>query len=250
MAERAGLGRAATGQARTPPVARLAVRLGREPEESPFDWDSAAEHCRLAYLRGVFLARGSLSLAGGRTHLEFVVDVGEEPRLSAQLSEVGLPVSSRTRRGRGVLTAKSAELLTRFLRSIGAGSTLLEVEARAVTRTLQGELNRVINAEAANLDRAVAAAARQIAAIELLESEGRLSMERAALRRLARARLAAPEATLAELADAVGITRSSAQRGLTRFEHLAVDPGERPPGRKRPSPTRHSARDALVGAPR
>ena len=71
-----------------------------------------------------------------------------------------------------------------------------------------------------------------------------------ALRRLARARLAAPEATLAELADAVGMTRSSAQRGLTRFEHLTADRSERPPGRKRRSPTRHSARDALVGAPR
>ncbi len=66
-------------------VARLAIRLRRLAEgRSPagFTWPSAAEHCRTAWLRGRFLARGSLSLAGGRTHLEFVVDPVEAPELA------------------------------------------------------------------------------------------------------------------------------------------------------------------------
>src|SRR6478672_10627136 len=50
---------------------------------------------RGAWLRGRFLARGSLSLAGGRTHLEFVVPPDEAPVLAARLAEFGLPVSWR-----------------------------------------------------------------------------------------------------------------------------------------------------------
>ena len=77
-AEAVGLGTDAV--ARDGPAARLAVRLRRTTTDDPaigdFDWASAADHCRSAWLRGRFLARGSLSLAGGRTHLEFVVPAG------------------------------------------------------------------------------------------------------------------------------------------------------------------------------
>ena len=72
VAEAAGLGEDVVS--REPAVARLALRLRRAAVSDPadpvaFDWDYAAEHCRTAWLRGRFLARGSLSLAGGRTHL-------------------------------------------------------------------------------------------------------------------------------------------------------------------------------------
>ncbi|HEY8868333.1 MAG TPA: hypothetical protein VIM30_02980, partial [Candidatus Limnocylindrales bacterium] len=68
----------------------------------PFDWAGSAEHCRLAYLRGRFLSRGSLSLANSRTHLEFVVEPAEAPVLARWLAEIDLPASWRLRRGRGV----------------------------------------------------------------------------------------------------------------------------------------------------
>ena len=51
-AERAGLGVAAHGRARTPAIGRLAVRLGDTSASDDFDWESAATHCRTAYLRG------------------------------------------------------------------------------------------------------------------------------------------------------------------------------------------------------
>ena len=68
------------------------------------DWATAADHCRLAWLRGRFLARGSLSLSGGRAHLEFVVPAGEAVELAGRLADVGLPASWRLRRGLGVVT--------------------------------------------------------------------------------------------------------------------------------------------------
>ncbi len=224
-AERAGLGSAATGEAHSPTVARLAVRLGSAPGgPEPFDWDRAADHCRLAWLRGTFLAHGSLSLGVARTHLEFVVAPSDAPELARRLATSGLPAAVRLRRGRGVVTWKSGERVTAFLRAVGAGPSLLELEARGVARTLRGELNRLLNADAANLERAVGAAARQLEAIARLTADGRLARERASVRAVARARLASPDATLGELAAELGVTRSAVQRALERIERLARRP--------------------------
>lgn len=239
-AESAGLG---TGLAtREASVARLAVRLGREPAEagrllagprrtkhvrvaeaaaSPaFDWDAAPDHCRIAYLRGRFLARGSLSLASGRAHLEFVVSPAEAPELAAQLDVLGLPASRRLRRDRGVLTWKSAETIGTFLRRIGVSSAILELETRQVARALRGDLNRVINAESANLQRAVDAAGRQLVALERLAADGRLGQESALVRSVAEARRQTPEATYGELASGLQLHRSTVQRALERLERL------------------------------
>jgi len=221
LAEAAGLG--SDLGVREPAVTRLAVRLRRAADRSstPFDWSASADHCRTAWLRGRFLARGSLSLAGGRTHLEFVVDAPEAPILAARLEEVGLPASWRIRRGRGVVTWKSADAVGTFLRRIGAAGALLELEARQVSRALRGELNRVLNAESANLQRAVAAAGRQLDAIAVLDADGRLAEQPYLVRLVADARRETPEATLTELAARLELHRSAVQRALERLERLA-----------------------------
>lgn len=210
-------------------IARLAIRLrrlgdGRSP--APLEWGSAADHCRVAWTRGRFLARGSLSLAGGRTHLEFVVDPAEAPILAARLADIGLPVSWRVRRGRGVVTSKNGEAVGTFLRRIGAGGTLLEIEARQVSRALRGELNRVLNAESANLQRAVSAAGRHLDAIAMLDADGRLARQPPVVRLVAAARRETPEASLSELAARLTIHRSAVQRALERVERLALHDDE------------------------
>jgi cell division protein WhiA len=213
-------GDAAAGRARSPAVARLAVRLA-SASRTTFDWSRAATHCRFSYLRGLFLARGSLSLGAGRTHLEFVIGLHEVPALLDRLGEMRLPATWRERRGRGVVTWKSAELVTEFLRAAGAGPALLDLEARGVGRTLNGELNRLANADAANVDRSVRAAMRQVAAIRRLEADGRLAAERDTVRAVAEARRRNPEATLSELAVEADLGRSAVQRALARLEEVA-----------------------------
>lgn len=224
-AEVAGLG-SATIRGDRPALGRLMARLlrdlpaGRAAEA--FDWDGAADHCRAAWLRGRFLARGSLSVASGRLHLEFVVPVSEARTLADRLGDFGLAASSRVRRGRGVVTWKGAESIGTFLRLAGARATLLELEARQVSRAMRGDLNRLLNAESANLERIALASARQVRAIAVLEADGRLAGESSAVREIARVRRLTPEASLVELAAELQVPRGRVQRALERLEALAL----------------------------
>jgi DNA-binding protein WhiA len=220
-AERAGLGAAARGRARSPVVARLAVRLAEQPGPT-FDWTSARSHCRTAWLRGRFLAAGSLSLGGRGAHLEIVVPSDDAEELARRLSEAGFPASRRQRRGREVLTWKRTETILAFLRWCGARASVLEVESRLVMRQLHGHLNRVLNAESANLERTVATSARQISLIERLEAEGRLDSLAPLDRAVAGERRAAPEASFSELASRLGLSRARVQRAFERLEAAAA----------------------------
>jgi len=116
-----------------------------------------------------------------------------------------------------------------------------------VARALRGDLNRVLNAESANLQRAVGAAGRQLAAIEELHADGRLAVQPPIVRLVADARRETPEATLGELAERLQIHRSTAQRALERIEHLALHPDEGVGRRTRPVRRRRvEAREALA----
>jgi len=243
-AQVAGLGTGAIRGDR-PALGRLMVRLlrdGTPPRD--FTWEGAADHCRAAWLRGRFLARGSLSVAHGRLHLEFVVSPEESAELGARLASVGLPAGVRIRRGRGVVTWKGADDIGTFLRWVGAGSSLLELESRQVGRAVRGDLNRLLNAESANLERIAAAAARQLDAIATIDADGRLASMPEQVREVAALRRAIPEASLAELAAELAIPRGRVQRALERIEAAALHrdddvPEPALPGVRAPRAERH-----------
>lgn len=222
-AEVEGLGTGAVRGER-PALGRLMVRLlrGGTAPLRPLAWESAPDHCRAAWLRGRFLARGSLSVAQGRLHLEFVVPPEDAAALGVRLASVGLPAGVRLRRGRGVVTWKGADEIGTFLRWIGAGSSLLELESRQVGRAVRGDLNRLLNAESANLERIAVAAARQLDAIAKLEADGRLAALPERVRDVAAARRAIPEASLGELATELAVARGRIQRALERIEAAAL----------------------------
>lgn len=224
---RVALGAAAEGRARSPVVARLAVRLEDAPVHA-FEWQGAQRHCREAWLRGRFLAAGSLS-AGEGVHLELSDTPSGAEALCGRLGSLGLAAAWRVRRGRGVVTLKATDDVITFLRLVGASATVLDLEARLVTRQLQGHLNRVINAEGANLRRSVRAAHRQSEAIRSLQADGRLSGLPPEDRAVAVARLEAPEASLTELSAMTGVGRSRVQRALGRMVALADGPSDPSP---------------------
>ena len=177
----------------------------------------SAQHCRLALLRGRLLARGSLSLASGSVHLEINVSSTEAAHL-ARLAELHhLGGHRRERRGKGLLVWKGREVLIDLLRRLGATAAVAELEARGIGREVRGSLNRSVNAETANLTRAVHAGMRQARACKAALQEDLLQTE-GVHERVARARSGAPDATLGELAVELDLARSTVQRALAEIE--------------------------------
>lgn len=177
----------------------------------------SAQHCRFALLRGRVLARGSLSLASGSVHLEINVSLEEVSDLMRLTERDHLGGHRRVRRGKGLLVWKGREQLIDLLRRLGATAAVAEMEARGIGRAMRGSLNRSVNAETANLSRAVRAGIRQARACTIALEEDLLHAD-GVHARIARLRTKAPDATLTELAADLDLARSTVQRSLAEIE--------------------------------
>jgi DNA-binding protein WhiA len=178
--------------------------------------------CRRAYLRGLFLAGGSLSMGHSGYLLEVRPPRGEALRARRHLVGARLAPSTRVRRGRVVHMLRSADAVTAFLRLAGATETLLRFESRRVSREVRGRTNAAVNAEAANLARTVAAAREQSEAIAALRRAGRLATLPAPVRAAAAARVRAPAASLSDLAVRLAATKWSVRQRLRRLVEEAA----------------------------
>ena len=187
-------------------------------------WDAAPACDRRSYLRGMLLASGSISFTASGPHVEFVLhDRHAAERLRSQLDAMEVRSLVTLRRGRHVVYLKGHDAITALLRLVGANRGVLELETHQVGRDVRARLNRLLNAEAANLDRTVRAADRQLAAIARLEAEGRLVMLGVGLRETAAVRRRMPDADLDTLSAALGVSRSAVNHRLRRLVELASD---------------------------
>lgn len=180
------------------------------------------ECCRRAYLRGLFLAGGSLSAGPSGYLLELRPPRGEVLRARRILGAAGLVPRTRTRRGRALHLLRDADAIAAFLRRAGATETLLRFESRRVSREMRGRTNAAVNAETANLARTVAAAREQSEAIRALTETGRLRSLPSPLRIAAAARLRAPEASLAQLASRLSSTKWIVRQRMRRLVEEAA----------------------------
>jgi DNA-binding protein WhiA len=120
---------------------------------------------------------------------------------------------------------KGQEEIAALLRLVGANRGVLELETHRVERDVRARLNRLLNAEEANLERTVRAADRQLAAIAALEADGRLPRLGVGLREAAAVRRRMPEADLDTLSTALGVSRSAVNHRLRRLVELASEEG-------------------------
>jgi DNA-binding transcriptional regulator WhiA len=201
----------------------LEVELDREALGA-WSWDGAPMCDRRSFLRGVLLASGSLSFSASGPHVEFVLrssDAAEQLRLALASLEVRALLT--TRRGHPVVYLKGHEEIGALFRLVGANRGVLELETLRVGRDVRARLNRLLNAEEANLGRTVQAADRQLSAIAALEGGGRLEGLGVGLRETAAARRRMPDADLDTLAAALGVSRSAVNHRLRRLVELASD---------------------------
>ena len=179
--------------------------------------------CRAAYLRGAFLAAGSVS--GPRNaHLELrVTDVETASFLADLAGADGLRVRSYERGRHAVAYAKGVEPTADVLAFLGADEAALRLGEDAVVGATKSRANRLANADHANLVRASRAAERQLRAIRRLESAGRLVELPPELREIAALRRRHPSLPLRELARRCRppATKAAVQRRLARLERAA-----------------------------
>ncbi len=150
-------------------------------------------------LRAAFLACGSLAAPARGYHLEFVPPPGAYERLERLLRSEGLAPRLLQRRGREVIYFKEIDAIGRLLAAIGAAVTLLYLEDVRARKETKNRIRRLVNTEAANAERAGAAAAEQGALIARVLERRSLASLPPALREFAELRLSHPSETLAEL---------------------------------------------------
>jgi hypothetical protein len=187
-----------------------------------WSWEAAPACDRRAFLRGVLLGSGSISFGASGPHVEFVLaDAAAAEELQASLASADVRALRSERRGRHVVYLKGLDEIVALLRLVGANRGVLELETHRVGRDVRARLNRLVNAEEANLGRTVRAADRQLTAIDRLEADGRLASLAPALRETAAMRRRMPDADLDALAAALGVSRSAVNHRLRRLVELA-----------------------------
>ncbi len=157
--------------------------------------------CRRAFLRGAFLAGGSISITRrSGYHLEINCGSLEDARVYREALELySLNPLLRKREGHAFLYFKSAEAIADLLRIIGAGGTLLELESMRVLRSMRNQVNRAVNCETANLEKVIASAQQQLDLIDRADKTVGLDNLPPSLREAALARRRHPDASLKEL---------------------------------------------------
>ena len=184
------------------------------------------ECCRASFLRGCFFAGGSITDPAKRYHLELTSSHLQASReLEVLLRESGYPPKSVTRNGSSVTYFKQSDQIEDFLTLIGAPAAALRIMSTKVEKGIRNSVNRRLNCDSANLDKAVEAAQNQGAAIRKLEAAGRLKELPDKLQETAALRLEYPELSLSELAEMFDppVTKSCLNHRLRKLVELAEE---------------------------
>ena len=180
--------------------------------------------CRAAFLRGVFFAGGSITDPLKRYHLELTTSHGQVSReLEVLLRESGYPPKSVTRNGSFVTYFKQSDQIEDFLTLIGAPVAAMSVMTAKMEKDLRNSVNRRLNCDSANVDKAIVAAQEQLEAIRRLDAAGLLEKQPEKLRQTAALRVTSPELTLSELAEEFDppVTKSCLNHRLRKLVELA-----------------------------
>ena len=185
--------------------------------------------CRVSFLRGLFLAGGSITDPEKRYHMECVTTHYKVSReLEALLMDMGYQSRETVRNGSYVTYFKQSEHIEDILTLIGAPVAAMDIMAAKVEKNLRNEMNRRVNCDTANVGKAVDAAQEQLAAIRLLDKAGTLETLPLKLQETAALRSLYPEMTLSQLAECFQppLTKSCLNHRLRKLVELGKQKGE------------------------
>lgn len=158
--------------------------------------------CRTAFLRGAFLAGGSVTDPEKRYHLELATSHMPASReVQALMEEMGFLPRSIRRGADALLYFKQSEHIEDFLTKIGAPAAAMDIMTAKVDKEIRNGANRAMNCDMANVNKTLDAAQEQVGAIEKLRRSARWDTLPEKLRQTAALRLEYPELSLVQLAE-------------------------------------------------
>ncbi|MFD1926963.1 DNA-binding protein WhiA [Sporosarcina siberiensis] len=182
--------------------------------------------CQRAYLRGAFLAGGSVNNPETSSyHLEIFSFYKEHSEALVDLMNTFHLNAKSIERKKGYITyLKEAEKISDFLSLIGAHVALMKFEDVRILRDMRNSVNRLVNCDTANMNKTIGAAQRQVGNIQLIENTIGLDQLPDRLQEIARLRVENQDITLRELGELVTsgtVSKSGVNHRLRKIEEIA-----------------------------
>ncbi|HQM01543.1 MAG TPA: DNA-binding protein WhiA [Ruminococcus flavefaciens] len=178
------------------------------------------------FTAGVFLACGSVNDPSKEYHMEFTVpEEGLASQLSTLLGDIGVTAKTVLRRGQHIVYIKGSESIEDTLTFIGAQQCTLELMNVKIYKDVRNKANRIANCDAANIDKVVDAAMKQIEDITYIEKTKGIDYLSDELRELAELRLDNVDMSLKEIGDSltVPISRSGVNHRFRKIAKIAEE---------------------------
>ncbi|GEK31768.1 putative sporulation transcription regulator WhiA [Kurthia zopfii] len=185
----------------------------------------ATDESRKAYLRGAFLAGGSVNNPETSAyHLE-VYSLYEEHGTALKNLMNLFDLNAKTiERKKGFVTyLKEAEKISDFLSLVGAYQAMLKFEDVRIVRDMRNSVNRLVNCETANLNKTIGAAIRQVENIKYIDKRIGIEQLPDKLQEIARLRVAYQDVTLKELGEMMSssVSKSGINHRLRKIDEIA-----------------------------
>lgn len=184
--------------------------------------------CKRAFLRGAFLAAGSMSNPKKSYHFEIVCN---ERRKAEQIQELlrtfQLDAKVVSRKNHEIVYLKEGSQIVDALNIMGAHAALMNLENVRIIKEMRNDINRRVNCETANINKTVSAACRQREAIRFLQEQGKLKELSKQLQEMAALRMEYPEAAIRELGTLCSppVGKSGVNHRLRKLEETAEQLG-------------------------
>ena len=182
--------------------------------------------CMRAFLRGAFLAGGSVSDPLKTYHFEISCSSNEKALQLLQLmAQFDIEGKSILRKRHYIVYIKEGAQIVDMLNVMGAHHSLMEMENVRILKEMRNTVNRRVNCETANINKTVSAAVKQVEDITLIRDSIGFSQLSEGLREIAQLRLDYPEATLTELGRMLSapVGKSGVNHRLRKLSMMADD---------------------------
>lgn len=184
------------------------------------------ECCRRAFIRGAFLAAGSISDPNRSYHLELVCGSAcKAGQLQALINSFDMEAKVVQRKKYFVVYIKEGDQIARLLALMEANVSMMDMENVRILKEMRNSVNRQVNCETANLGKTISASVKQIEDIRFLKQKTGFLNLSDGLEEIAVLRLEYPQATLKELGEMLSppVGKSGVNHRLRRLSGMAEE---------------------------